>query len=431
VVLDSRIGVAVFALLVACQPLHDLDAASSGVRGATTDAEATASSGGVSVSGQPPVGHSPSPQVSSTETASMVTPPTDTTHPDASPFELPTPQPSSVPAPPPANTQDAPGEPVATVPEEPVPSAPALGGMGGASGVGPSQGDAGVSLGGGSAGDGSGGAGGMPLRDPPIPTDENGDAVELPIDLPQNPVTGTFTVSSEAVWEVNGAFVPTFEIKTPSGSYWVVKSLGQIVSMVDTDEADQRQWIDFSSGFRPLRGLPSFASFDETGTMTTVLDADSQTPTHLRLKCTSDSGSWRLVYDFYPTHVTITVNAAPMPYGMAYRGVPGGALDDGDRFVFADGVGQGALLSSVTDLPGPAEWAYVTDTELSRSLLMIQHGDDDLTDRYQVKDNDSSLFSFGDGSLTQLPMRFSFALLDSADHEAVAARAGFIIDAIR
>jgi hypothetical protein len=300
----------------------------------------------------------------------------------------------------------------------------AAGASSGGSAAGASSGGsaAGASSGGSAAGASSGGASaGRGGR----------DAVSLPIDLPNTPLTGTFTVSSDATWEVDGVFVPTFEIHTPTASYWLVKSLGVIVSMVDRGASNTRQWIDFSSSFRPLRGLPSLGTFEAPPSMTCAIDEDSQTPTHLRVPCATSSKSWRLVWDFYPTHVTLTVNAAPTPFGIAYRGVPGGSLDETDRFVSASGAEQSAITSSVTDWPGDAEWAYVSDPVLGRSLFAIHHADDELTDRYQVKDNDSALISFGDGMLTALPQRFSFGLVPSASHAAVKDRADFVIGAIR
>jgi hypothetical protein len=259
------------------------------------------------------------------------------------------------------------------------------------------------------------------------------DAVDLPLDLPDSPVMGAFTISSDATWEVEGTFEPTFEIHTPTASYWIAKPLGMLVSLVDTDEnaANERQWIDFSSGFRPLRGLPSYGTFGAHERMSTTLDSESQTPTHVRLFSTSESGEIRLTWDFYPTHVTLTVNAMPVPYGLAYRGVPAGALDSGDRLVFADGNSQSAeLTSSVADLAGPAEWAYISDPARGRSLFMVQHSDDAIADRYQVKDNDSAMLSFGDGELTELPLRFSFGVVESAEYDDVKARAEFVISAI-
>jgi len=255
-----------------------------------------------------------------------------------------------------------------------------------------------------------------------------GDAAVLPIDLMNTPVTGAFTVSVDAGWEVNGVFEPTFEIHTPTASYWLVKSLGMLVSMIDGSKNPQ-QWIGYSSSYRPLRGFPSFGSFGTPESMTTTIDEESRTPTHLRLN--SRSAHWRLVWDFYPTHVTLTVNAAPSSFGMAYRGVPDGSLESSDQFVRADASAQSALISFVADLAGPAEWAYVSDTVQKRSLFMIQHSDDSKVDRYQVKDNDSAMLSFGDGALQALPQRFSLGLIDSADHQLVSARAAFVIGAIR
>src|SRR5690606_18450104 len=96
----------------------------------------------------------------------------------------------------------------------------------------------------------------------PDSTEPPDELAELPLDLPNNPVSGTFTVSTEAEWEVDGTMLPTFEIITPTASYWLVKSLGMIVSMSAWKTTDAPQWIAFSSGFRPLRGLPSFGTFD-------------------------------------------------------------------------------------------------------------------------------------------------------------------------
>jgi hypothetical protein len=258
-----------------------------------------------------------------------------------------------------------------------------------------------------------------------------GDAAELDYDFLDSPVQGSFTVSEEAEWEVDGVFLPTFEIHTPSASYWLVKSLGTLVSMSDGNVDDKRQWIDFSSGFRPLRGLPSLGTFGDAEEMTTTVHEDSRTPNHLRLLSEAVSGRWRFVYDFFPTHVTLTVNAAPAPYGIAYRGVPAGLLDDSDQFVRSDGTSQTAMLGHVADLVGPVEWAYLVDTTVGRSLFFIQHQDDAVTDRYQVRDGDSATFSFGDGELMALPVRFSFGILEDAEHETVSERVEYVISKIQ
>src|SRR6185503_17723430 len=123
------------------------------------------------------------------------------------------------------------------------------------------------------------------------------------------PVAGEIVFSDDAAWEVDGVFEPTFEIHTPTASYWIVKPLGSMVSLQDGGN-DPAQWIDFSSGFRPLRGVPNFATPPE-GRVSTVRDEESQTPTHLRLSCESSDRAWQWVWDFYITHVTFTLNRAP------------------------------------------------------------------------------------------------------------------------
>jgi hypothetical protein len=268
-----------------------------------------------------------------------------------------------------------------------------------------------------------------PAAEPPVEPPVLVDAPPLPDDLIDAPVPGEIVFSDEAEWEVDGVFEPTFEIHTPSASYWVVKPLGTIVSIED-GEADAAQWISFSSGFRPLRGVPSFPVPPATR-VTTVRDDDSQTPTHLRLTATSDDGLWRWVWDFYVTHVTFTVNRAPLPFGFAYQGVPGGSLGTEDRLGSNDGAVQGARNSFNADLAGPVEWAYLADTTLGRSLFAMQHRDDALPERYQVRDNDTSLLSFGNGQLEALPQRFSLGLIPSTDPGAIGARVEYIAGAIR
>lgn len=262
---------------------------------------------------------------------------------------------------------------------------------------------------------------------PEPPLDENGLAVPLPNDLIDAPVSGEIIFSEEASWEVDGVFRPTFEVHTPTASYWIVKSLGTMVSMQDAYPG-RLQWIDFSSGFRPLRNIPAFAT--PPANVSTLLDRDSQTPTHLRLTSESPDGAWRWVWDFYVTHVTFTVDRAPVPIGLSYRGVPAGALGMEDQLVQSDGTAQGARNSFQGDVPGPIEWAYFADTAARRSLFLMQHRDDELAEAHQVRDNDSAAFSFGGGAITELPLRFSLGLLDSTDHAVVSRRVAYVAGAI-
>jgi hypothetical protein len=252
-------------------------------------------------------------------------------------------------------------------------------------------------------------------------------APDLPDDLPNSPVKGEIIYSTDATWMVDNVSQPTVEIHTPTASYWLVKSTGSIVSMTDASTTSQRQWIDYSSGFRPLRGVPGFGVLKG---VTTTLDIESQTPTHLRLACRTSAADWQWVWDFYVTHVTLTVNRAPGPYTFSYRGVPGGTLDQADQLVFSSGSAQSARNSYTGDFAGPVEWASLVDTTLGRALFMVQHTDDDLPERYQVKDNDSALLSFGDGALVRTPQRFSLGIVDSGAHASLEQRVAFVVSVI-
>ena len=269
---------------------------------------------------------------------------------------------------------------------------------------------------------------GSVVDNPPAVPDPPPFAADLPDDLRNAPVSGEIVFSDEAEWEVDGVFEPTFEIRTPTASYWIVKPLGTMVSLEDR-ASTPGQWIAFSSGFRPLRGVPAFALPPATR-VTTVRDEETTTPTHVRLTSVSLDGLWQWVWDFYITHATFTINRAPGPIGFNYRGVPGGSLGTEDQLLLSDGTAQGARNSFSGDLAGPSEWAYLADTSLGRSIFLIQHSDDGLAERYQVRDNDSAFFSFGNGQITSLPTRFSLGLIPSTNHATVSARASFVTSAI-
>src|SRR5690606_35200842 len=81
-----------------------------------------------------------------------------------------------------------------------------------------------------------------PAPEPPVLVEpEPAFAPALPDDLIDAPVAGEIIFSDEAEWEVDGVFEPTFEIRTPTASYWVVKPLGTIVSIEDAASGGD-QW---------------------------------------------------------------------------------------------------------------------------------------------------------------------------------------------
>jgi len=263
-----------------------------------------------------------------------------------------------------------------------------------------------------------------------------GPAPDLP-DIADSPVQGAITYSAGASWDIDGTQWPAFEIHTPTASYWLVKSDAAIVSITDSA---QLQWINFSSGFRPNRGVPNLGGCCQPGDpaklnlpmMSTEVDPSfTVTSSHLRLISRSADNAFQLVWDFFLTHFTLTVNQAAGAYGFTYRGVPGGTFDSADQLVMSNGTTQSALVSYSGDLPGPAEWAYLSHPAAKHSLFVMQHSDDALPETYQVADGDTGMFVFGSGKITQLPIRFSLGLIDSCDDPTVRARIDFVRKAIQ
>jgi hypothetical protein len=256
-------------------------------------------------------------------------------------------------------------------------------------------------------------------------------APDLP-DIDDSPVEGTLTYienSGYGQW-------PAFEIHTPMANYMLLKSQAAIVSILDSGS---QEWINFSSGYRPNRGVPNLggccqpSSAEESGpVMTTVVDPKMMvTSTHVRFISKSADESFWLVWDFFLTHFTLTINRAAKPFGFTYQGVPGAGLDSGDQIAFSDGTVQRASNPRNRDLSGPAEWVYLTHPANKHSLFLLQHFDDALADPYRIADGDTPSFTFGGGQISQTPVRFSLGLIESCDARTVRKRIEFVRDAIR
>lgn len=251
-------------------------------------------------------------------------------------------------------------------------------------------------------------------------------------DIDNSPVLGEITYSAGASWDIDGTQWPAFEIHTPTANYWLVKAAAAIVSITDNS---QIQWINFSSGFRPNRGVPNLGGCCQPGnptklgkpTMTTEVDPSfTVTSSHLRLVSKSEDASYWLVWDFFLTHFTLTINRAAAPFGFTYRGVPEGALGAADQLVVAGSTSRSAANPFTTVLPGPSGWAYLTHPATKHSLFLIQHSDDTLSDTYRIADGDTAMFVFGNGLMERTPARFSLGLVDSCDDQAVSKRISFV-----
>ncbi|HEY5955603.1 MAG TPA: hypothetical protein VIV60_03575, partial [Polyangiaceae bacterium] len=264
-----------------------------------------------------------------------------------------------------------------------------------------------------------------------------GVAANLP-ELVNPPVQGMLNYSSTASWDIDGVQREAFRIETPTATYILVKSVAAIASLTDQNNV---LWLNFSSGYRPNRGIPNLGGCCQLDppdgsnlpAMTTVLDASSATSTHLRLISKPIDGDYYwLVWDFFVTHLTLTVNRSARPFGFTFYGIPGNVLDASDELVLSNGERYRADGPHSVDLPGPAEWAYITNPETGKnaSLFLIQHRDDNLVDSFSNPDFDSVKFIFGSGEISDTPMRFSLGLINSVDPAAVTQRIAYVVNSI-
>lgn len=254
-------------------------------------------------------------------------------------------------------------------------------------------------------------------------------------DIDGSPAQGEITFSAGATWDIDGDQWPTFEIHTPTASYWLVKAAAAIVSITDNSATE---WINFSS-VRPNRGVPNLGGCCQPGdpsklglpTMSTDLDPTfTATYSHLRLLSKSDDCSYELVWDFFLTHVTLTINRAAKPLGFTYRGVAGASLDSSDRLILCSDQPRSIQTPFNGALTGAVQWAYVSHPAGSHSLFLLQHSADSLPDTYRIADGDTPTFVFGGGQITQTPMRFSLGIIDRSDAQAVYDRIMFVQDSI-
>jgi hypothetical protein len=254
-------------------------------------------------------------------------------------------------------------------------------------------------------------------------------------DIDNSPVEGEITFSGGASWNFDGVPWPTFEIHTPTASYWLVKSAAAMVSITDSS---QKEWINFSS-VRPNRGVPNLGGCCQPGdpsklgmpTMSTDLDPNFRSSSsHLRLVSRSDDCSYELVWDFFLTHFTLTISRAAKSFGFTYRGVPDESLDSRDQLVLSNGEPRSTMVPFNGNLTGPFQWAYFTHPADSHSLFLIQHSEDSLPDRYRIAEGDTSMFVFGGGQITETPIRFSLGVIDRSDSQAVYDRIAFVQNSI-
>lgn len=248
-----------------------------------------------------------------------------------------------------------------------------------------------------------------------------------------------------------------FLIETSSATYVYDKSGGGLARILDSQDND---WISFhndntSNQAGEYRGIPNLGGcchpgYPEiaSGKATMVSTVDATSGSHIVLTSTSTNNQWEIVWDFYETHVTLTVEKIPSggEYYVLYEGTPGGqdGLSSDDFYVTSDGTRRPITecfndnCSSPNERLSAPDWIFFSGKQLKRSLLLIQQEHDNILDCYWIMNNPApgnmTVFGFGrDGkgaatALTATPNVFHFALIEDTTHAAASTVADQIIN---
>lgn len=235
----------------------------------------------------------------------------------------------------------------------------------------------------------------------------------------------------------------TIRVETTTGTYFLDKEGGGLTSMVDLDGND---WIGFSdaSGFSgEYRGFPNLGACCHPGypeaaddplskvSMLTSIDEDASSETQVRVISRSADDLWRNIWDFFPSHATLTIEAAEDVYYVQYEGTPGGSFDLTDFWTTSDGAIQSMAVEWTEDLPDP-EWVYFSDGAINRSLMLIHHEGDAIGDRYWNGSGSMTVFGFGriargpSRGLSATPRQISLGFVESRSHAALSSAVGLV-----
>jgi hypothetical protein len=234
----------------------------------------------------------------------------------------------------------------------------------------------------------------------------------------------------------------SFRIETPTAVYLYHRSGAGFAALIDAGGND---WI----GYRPgggsageYRGIPNVrpAGFHPGYTESTSRIAQ-QDAHHVRIVSERLDGSWGCTWDIGAASATLTLTGggpsddrpsrtgseAPAPYWVLYEGTPGGVLrPEEDSLVLSSG--EVRRLSESWDEPLPApEWIAFRSVQADRSLFLLHHEADDVTDCYWPMQGNMTVFGFGRTGhgeklrplMTRLPARFTIGLVKSLDVEEI------------
>lgn len=253
---------------------------------------------------------------------------------------------------------------------------------------------------------------------------------------------GKVTLTEDALDETAGA-LPAFKITTPTATYFLEKSGGGLSSLVDQDGRD---WIGFhpekgSGAGGEYRGFPN-AVFRQGGSYFHAMNAKTDSleaqveqvkEGYVSIIAESPNGEWQGRYEFFASHCSFTITKMPKDknYWVLYEGTPGGELDLDDWWMTSSiKTPQPISKPHQGDIPSP-EWIAFGDAGGDRSIVLLNHKDDDYPDSYYQMDDKMTVFGFGREKLnvfhSKVGQRFSIGLVESVSHADLATYANRIL----
>ena len=252
--------------------------------------------------------------------------------------------------------------------------------------------------------------------------------------------------------------IDCFKIETPNATYFYGKQGAGFASILDKDGHD---WIAYHPGDKSkgeYRGLPKCgqpAKFFHCGlgygmyktanvftSRVTLRAAD-----HVRIESETVDGKSACVWDFYPTHATMTLLRIDLPtYWFLYEGGTTGGKPTRTRILISAPTGTKTITLDQAVVPGGSLGMLRSGRDPDRYCVNDQEPEPGQTDSciswpFQKEADGSfqnmTVFGFGRKGhkeliehvpdLKRLPAQFSIGFVDAADHPTAKA----VCEAIR
>jgi regulation of enolase protein 1 (concanavalin A-like superfamily) len=212
----------------------------------------------------------------------------------------------------------------------------------------------------------------------------------------------------------------TVRVVTEAGTYYYDTAGGGFSSVVDTDGNDWVSWNSGSGSSGEYRGIPNLVypnSRLHPGADNATTTVVATGPLVTRLRTVTDDQQWTVEWDIGPSSARLTVIDAADDYWFLYEGTPGGSLDAAtDVVVRSNGTSTTAGTSWTGDVTGD-EWVFFGDPGVGRSLYVVNHQDDSISDSYRAMDGVMTVFGFGrtglSADLDHVPGQYTVGLVDS------------------